>query len=169
MTRGHSEGTSTQQLDLDALTRTTRVLTAVLAASLANLDQTVTLPQWRVLVMISTRGALNLSAVAEGLGVNASNASRACDRLVTAGLLAREEDPRDRRHIVLTLTPEGTQVLDRVGGQRGRVLERIVERMDPADQGMLATSLNAFLAAAATAADEGALSDGEGHMLRWLV
>ena len=169
MTRGGSDGTSTQQLDLEALTSTTRVLTAVLAASLANLDQTVTLPQWRVLVMISTRGALNLSAVADGLGVNASNASRACDRLVTAGLLAREEDPRDRRNVVLTLSPAGKKVLDHVSRQRGRVLDRIVERMAPADQGMLAASLNAFLAAAATAAEEGALSDGEGHLLRWLV
>src|SRR5574339_337509 len=99
MTSGAEDGSSRRRVDLEALTGTTRVLTAVLASSLANLAQTVTLPQWRVLVMISTRGALNLSAVAEGLGVNASNASRACDRLVATGMLARDEDPRDRRHV----------------------------------------------------------------------
>ncbi|HEX6876003.1 MAG TPA: MarR family transcriptional regulator [Nocardioidaceae bacterium] len=169
MTSGAEDGSSGRRVDLEALTGTTRVLTAVLASSLANLAQTVTLPQWRVLVMISTRGALNLSAVAEGLGVNASNASRTCDRLVATGMLARDEDPRDRRHVVLSLTTEGRQVLDRVSRRRGRVLEQIVDRMDPSDQGTLATSLNAFLDAAAKASSEGELSDGEGHMLRWLV
>lgn len=35
--------------------------------------------------------------------------SRLVDRLVKAGLVTRETDPADRRHVTLTLTPEGTQ------------------------------------------------------------
>ena len=53
------------------------------------MDTTVSVPQMRVLVLLWTGEPLNLSAVAEGLGVNASNASRTCDRLVAAGLVER--------------------------------------------------------------------------------
>ena len=61
---------------------------AVLAAAvraLESVDRSVTVPQMRVLVLLWTGEPLNLSAVTEGLGVNASNASRTCDRLVNGG------------------------------------------------------------------------------------
>ena len=41
-------------------------------------DNVVTVPQFRGFVMLHTRGPLNLAAVAAGLDVNPSNASRTC-------------------------------------------------------------------------------------------
>lgn len=74
----------------------------------------VTLPQLRLLVMVSSRGPLNLGAVAAGLGVHPSNATRAVDRMVGAGLLSRSDDPTDRRNLVLELTPAGQALVDQV-------------------------------------------------------
>jgi DNA-binding MarR family transcriptional regulator len=61
------------------------LLVAIRAQSVAAVDDVVTLPQLRVLVMVSSRGPLNLGAVAAGLGVHLSNATRAVDRMVRAG------------------------------------------------------------------------------------
>jgi DNA-binding MarR family transcriptional regulator len=82
--------------EVDSVMRAAQVLVAVIAQSAAEIEDVVTLPQFRVLVMAATRGALNLRAVAAGLGVHPSNATRVCDRLVAGGLLDRRDDPADR-------------------------------------------------------------------------
>ena len=100
-----------------------RVLVGVAARSLAAVEDTVTLTQFRALVIIASRGPLHLAALAEDMGVHPSNATRACDRLVAAGLLDRRDNPADRRHLLLTLTPAGRELVDGVmaspaGGDR---------------------------------------------------
>src|ERR687885_28212 len=96
---------------VEALMATTKVITAAVAHSLAVVDAQVSMPQLRVLVMLGAHGPMNLSSVADGLGVNASNASRTCDQLVGLGLLDRREDERDRRHLVLSMTTAGERLL----------------------------------------------------------
>ena len=146
-----------------------KVLTAVVARSLIGLAPEVSLAQLRTLVMISTHGAMNLTAVAEGLGVNPSNASRTCDRLVRDGLLDRREDTADRRSIQLSLTRQGQKVVEKLFAKRRAMLEQIVSTMSHAQQRQLSSSLQAFVDAAAKGSEKGDLSDAEGHLLRWLV
>ena len=50
------------------------------------MEDTVTLTQFRALVIIASRGPLHLAALADAMRVHPSNATRACDRLVAAGL-----------------------------------------------------------------------------------
>jgi hypothetical protein len=57
---------------VEAVVLATRLLVAISAQSVAAVDDVVTLPQLRVLVMVSSRGPLNLGAVAAGLGVHPS-------------------------------------------------------------------------------------------------
>ena len=154
---------------MDALMRASKVIAAAIAHSLAVADSRVTLPQLRVLVMIEDRGRLNLSAVAQALGVNASNASRTCDRLVNHGLLNREEDPQDRRNVVLTVTRDGARVVSSMMTQRRTILEQVVSRMSVEDQRALTDGMDAFVAAAEQMSEDGVLlSDGDGHLMSWL-
>ena len=53
---------------IDAVMRATRVLVSVVARSLAEVEDVVTLPQFRVLVMIASDGPQNLGSVAAALG-----------------------------------------------------------------------------------------------------
>lgn len=152
---------------VEALMEASRVITAAVAHSLATLETSITVPQLRVLVMVTGRGPLNLSAVAEGLGVSPSNASRTCDRLVTSGLLDRREADDDRRNVVLTLTPAGVRLVEAVMGQRRAVLEEVVCRMSSADRSRLGAALTAFTRAASGVT--GADHPDEGHLLRWLA
>src|SRR3954452_20407762 len=77
---------------IEAVLRTTQVLAGVIARSMTEVAETVGLPGFRVLAMVAARGPVNLRTVATELGVHPSNASRACDRLVAAGLLDRRDD-----------------------------------------------------------------------------
>lgn len=128
--------------------RASRALVGIAAASIGEADGIVTVPQLRVLVIVATRGPQNLAAVAAALQVNPSNASRTCERLIQAGLLHRSESPADRRHIRLTLTVPGKELVDRVTAHRRTAIGRVLRRMPVNERDQLAAALNAFAAAA---------------------
>jgi DNA-binding MarR family transcriptional regulator len=130
--------------EVEAVLRATRVLVAVSARSVDVVDEEVTLPQLRVLVMVASRGPLNLAAVAAGLGVHPSNATRAVDRLVRAGLLDRRDDPADRRNLILQLTAAGQRTIDRVMDERRRGIAEILARMPAERRRALVPVLGAF-------------------------
>jgi DNA-binding MarR family transcriptional regulator len=138
------------RVDITALMLASRAVAAAMVRSLESVDASVSVTQMRVLVLLWTGEPLNLSAVAEGLGVNASNASRTCDRLVSAGLVDRGELTADRRHRVLTLTRKGRTFVERLMARRERELGEIVARMSAADQQALMVALTPFNEAAAT-------------------
>lgn len=134
--------------DVEAVLAATRVLVGLSAQSVARLDGEVTLPQLRVLVMVASRPGMNLGAVAAGLGVHPSNATRAVDRLVVAGLLVRSDDPTDRRNLLLELTGAGRALVERMMDDRRAAVGAILERMPPSRRRALVPVLRAFAAAA---------------------
>jgi len=133
---------------IDAVLRASRALMGMAAAAIAAVDDSVTVPQLRVLVMVDTRGSLNLAAVAAGLGVNPSNASRTCDRLTKAGLLDRRESPEDRRNVTLTLTAAGRRLVSKVTRHRRTAIARVLREMAPDDRDRLAIAVDRFATAA---------------------
>lgn len=147
--------------DVEALMSAARVLVAVTARSVAAVEDLVTLSQLRVLMMVASRTAPNLGAVAAGLGVHPSNATRAVDRLVTAGLLGRRDDTMDRRNLVLELTPEGHELVKQVMDQRREAIAAILERMPTGRRRSLVPVMRAFAEAAGeTSEDDAAWSLG---------
>jgi DNA-binding MarR family transcriptional regulator len=130
--------------DVEAVMAAARVLVAVSAQSIAGVDDVVTLPQLRALVMIASRPAMNLGAVAQGLGVHPSNATRLVERLVVAGLLDRRDDPTDRRNLVLELTPEGHRLLEQVMEHRRVAITEILDRMPAGRRRALVPVMRAF-------------------------
>ncbi|MFI1392958.1 MarR family winged helix-turn-helix transcriptional regulator [Streptomyces griseoaurantiacus] len=117
---------------------------AVSARSLAAVEDGVTLPQFRMLIVLSTRGATKLVALAELLQVAPSTAMRMVDRLITAGLAVREVNPESRRETLLTLTEEGRRTVAGVVARRRAAIASIVERLDPAHRAALVEALAAF-------------------------
>ncbi|MBO8201128.1 MarR family winged helix-turn-helix transcriptional regulator [Streptomyces smyrnaeus] len=134
--------------DVDAVTRAvltaSRVLVAVSASSLAEVEDRVTLPQFRMLVALSSRGATKLVALADLLRVAPSTAMRMADRLITAGLVDRQTNPHNRRETLLTLTDEGRSTVGTVTSRRRRELAAVVERLAPGQRAALVEALTAF-------------------------
>jgi DNA-binding MarR family transcriptional regulator len=146
---------------VDAVMLAARVLVGVTARSFAAIEDRVTLPQLRVMVMLASRGPLNLSSIAESLGVHPSNASRACDRLVIAGLLNRSDDPADRRNLLLTLTEDGTRLVHEVNASRRAAISEVLDSMPARRRQSLVSALTAFANAA------GELSEANAWSLGW--
>jgi DNA-binding MarR family transcriptional regulator len=142
------KGDAVSARQVEAVMAASRALVGMAAASVAAVDDIVTVPQLRVLMMISTRGPMNLGSVAAALGVSAPNASRICDRVLKAGLLHRSEDPSDRRNITLTLTDDGHALISRVAGHRRAAIRRVLRKMNPRDRETLARVLDIFAEAA---------------------
>lgn len=140
---GHVQATphtDVQPRQVDAVVDATRVVGALIAESLAELDPPLTMPQWRVLVLAS-EASCNVTAVADDLRIHLSNATRLCDRLVAAGLLSRERSERDRRHVMLTLTEDGRRLHAAAMAHRRRRVESAMAHLDPEQQTDLANAL----------------------------
>ncbi|CAL9450131.1 MarR family winged helix-turn-helix transcriptional regulator [Streptomyces pilosus] len=103
--------------------------------------------QLRALLVLEAAAELNLTALAERLGIGAPTASRLCDRLEAAGMLERSLHPERRREIRLSLTPQGHRVLGDVAARRARALAAVLARMEPAERAALRDALRTFLAA----------------------
>jgi DNA-binding MarR family transcriptional regulator len=140
MAKSNTDGVAGEHVE--AVMRASRALVGISAASVAEVDDLVTVPQLRVMTMIATRGGVNLTSVAAGLNVSPSNASRICDRLLKIGMVDRREDPADRRHITLTLTSDGQALLDRVNRHRRTAIRRILRKMTPRQRDRLTAALN---------------------------
>lgn len=147
-TPGGQETAGPSAEQIQAVVLATRVLVAVTTQSIVSLDDQVTLPQLRVLVMIASRGPQNLRSLAQGLGVHASNATRLCDKLVEADLIQRSEDPADRRNLVLGLSAAGHQLVYDMTDQRRAAIAAILANMPPQLRDDLVPVLRGFAHAA---------------------
>lgn len=130
-----------------------RVVAGIIAASLAEVEGEVTLPQLRVLVVAADRGSMNLGDVAEVLSVHPSNATRLVDRLVQEGLLDRRDDPQNRRQLQLTLTQSGHRLVDSVLQHRKDAFRDLLSTQPARTQEALAKAMSALVDAAAGATD----------------
>jgi len=147
VTTAHA-ATNSSRVDITPLMLASRAVAAAMVRSLESVDATVSVTQMRVIDKLWTGEPLNISAVAEGLGVNASNASRTCDRLVSAGLVDRGELTADRRQRVFTLTRKGRTFVERMMARREQELADIVARMSDTDRDALMLALSPFNEAA---------------------
>src|ERR1044072_755026 len=124
-----------------ALLTASRLLVAVSARSLAAVEESLTLPQFRMLVVLDGRGPLSLSGLAGELGVQPSTAMRMIDRLVAAGMVARGVSAEDRRTSMISLTKEGRRIVGKATGRRRREIARIVDEMPPGQRRHLIEAL----------------------------
>jgi DNA-binding MarR family transcriptional regulator len=116
------------------------------ARSLADLDAEVTLPQYRTMVVLASRGPQRVIDIAAELGVNPSTGTRMCDRLVRKGLVRRYRSSADRRAVRLTLTPIGRALVDEVTRRRRDELVALVEAIPEPAHGPVTEALRALAA-----------------------
>lgn len=140
---------------VEALLAASRVMVGLAARSLADLDADVTLPQYRALVVLASRGPQRAVDISAELGVTPSTGTRMCDRLVRKELVRRYRSATDRREVRLTLTPAGRALVQAVTRRRRTELQRLVKAI-PAD---LHPSTTAGLRALTEAAGEPAESE----------
>lgn len=127
-----------------ALLTASRLLVAIAAKSLTAVEDTLTLPQYRLLVVLDSRGPSSLAGLAEALEVNPSTALRMVERLTAAGMVEKATNPNRRREVQLRLTGAGWQAVREVTEARRVELSRIVAAMPAEQRGQLISALEAF-------------------------
>jgi DNA-binding MarR family transcriptional regulator len=153
----------------EAMMAGSRTMTAIVARTLSAVAEQITVPQLRVLVLLNTRGPMNLTTIAQYLAVNPSNASRTCDQLVATGRVLRVPDPQDGRSAVLGLTADGARFVAELMRARRRLIDNVMSRMGPDEQRALAQGLDAFMAAVEAAPAEEAIGLPDGQIIPWLM
>jgi DNA-binding MarR family transcriptional regulator len=138
----------------EAILVASRALVAVAAQSIASVDSDVTLPQYRALVVLHTRGHQNVGALSSLLGVHPSTATRLCDRLVAKSLVRRATAPANRREVILSLSANGRALVRTVTDVRRAEIARIVEAIPANLRPAMVTALFNFAEAAGEQASE---------------
>jgi len=136
-----------------ALLALSRVFVAETARSLSILDEEVTLPQFRTLVVLVTRGPQRVIDLAQELAVTSSTAVRMCNRLVRKGLVVRQERPDDRRVAWITLTRAGLDLVGQATQYRREQIAKLIADLSLIRPVAFTSVLNAIVEAAGEATD----------------
>ena len=108
-----------------------RALLAVSARSLAAVDDDVTLPQYRALVVLGQHGPQRTVDLAAALAVTPPTATRMCDRLVAKSLVVRDRSDEDRRTVTVSLSQAGQGLVGEVTARRRAELRVLLGGMPP--------------------------------------
>lgn len=110
---------------------TPNIIQAIRVQMRAQRQHDLSVPQFRTLTFLSRHPGSSLSAAAEHIGLTLPTMSVLIEGLVQRGLVDRAADVRDRRRVLLTLTPDGqllhAQALDAAAAWLAALLEPLDE------------------------------------------
>ncbi len=110
-------------------------------------EHNVTLPQFYVLLSIKRRGAgCPIGALAEEMLQSYPTMTGIVDRLEEAKLVVRDRaTEKDRRKVIVRLTPRGSQLLERANGARHERMNRAFAGLSAHDRRELLRLLMIYL------------------------
>lgn len=107
----------------------------------------LTYAQCHPLLEIGERGRSSVGELAEALDLDKSTLSRSVDGLVKRRLVRRRTDPRDRRYVVLTLTPRGREICDEINRKNDDYFDRVLRQLSASERRTLLRSLRRLVEA----------------------
>ena len=142
-------GPTDQALDAitDALLVVSRVLVGISARCISDVDETLTIPQFRTLVVLSNVGPVNVETLARLLGLPPAAVGRMVERLVRAGLVVGVADSASYRDWVADVSSRGHRMVNEVTARRRDEIADIVAMMPARHRRELVRALMAFAAA----------------------
>jgi len=132
---------------VDAVLAANRLFVAVASRALAGIRQDVTMPQFRVLVLLGQAGQMTVAQLAADLEVVPSTVTRMCDRLLAKRLISRRIDRQDRRRAVLALSAVGEQLLAESTRRRAAEITRLLAAIPADEHARVAEALRTLVAA----------------------
>jgi DNA-binding MarR family transcriptional regulator len=104
-------------------------------------EPSLSVPQFRVLAFLSRHPNASLSEVADHIGITRASASAMVDRLVQRGLVDRQEDPSERRHIMLKLTLTGSDLLESMRNSTRQTIAGLLNKLTPEELNYISAGL----------------------------
>src|SRR5215212_1727284 len=134
--------------DVEVTLAASRALAGVVARTLADVLEVVTLPQFRMLVVLCAEGPLRSGVLSDRLGIHQSTLTRLADRLVAQGWVRREPNAESRREVLVDLTGAGRELVTKVLDARRADLAAILGQATPRERGVIRAGFEAFARAA---------------------
>ncbi|MFJ4222220.1 MarR family winged helix-turn-helix transcriptional regulator [Curtobacterium luteum] len=130
--------------DLDEVLAASRGLLGVVARSMTSALEHVTVPQFRLIVLVTTLGPTRAGDLAERLAVGPSTLTRNVDRLVSGGWVERRPGSTNRREVLIAATERGRALVDEVSERRSRELAQVLERVPEPDRPAVIAGMRAL-------------------------
>ncbi len=118
---------------VDSILRSSRAILSIAVKSLNEIEETISIPQYRILVILGGRGELPMSEIVKETSLAPASATRLCDDLLKKGLIDRGAHHDDRRQVIITITNEGSQLLRRVTESRRQMITEAVANLNETD------------------------------------
>ena len=113
-------------------------------------DSNLTMRQLKVVMILSCQDSASGQDLAGHLGVGLATVTGIVDRLVAHGLVARREDPHDRRVRRAELTPAGRTLTQQIADAGLAEFRRLLHHLDTATLRDLSVVMEKIQRAAAT-------------------
>lgn len=104
--------------------------------------------QYSVLGLIRSRGPLGLAELSDLEGINPTMLSRIVRKLDDGGLIRKLPDPSDLRAVRVEITPDGSEVHERIRERRSRMLSDWIGQLPDDTRDTLLASVPALEALA---------------------
>ena len=107
----------------------------------------LSMPQFSILMQLYHKGPCGMSELSEGFGISPAAASQLVDKLVHADLIARTEDPTDRRAKQVALTPHGKQLIEQGIAERYRWMKNLETVLSDSEKNKISEALEILIRA----------------------
>lgn len=89
--------------------------------------------EWRLLFSVARFGSCHLAYITQRTSIDPAHGSRAATALEKKGLITRRDDPNDRRRKLISLTPSGVALFNRVWPRAQQNIKMVTDQLDPQD------------------------------------
>lgn len=97
-----------------------------------------------VLWIVQTIGPSTQQAIAGELGMSARNVSALVDALESHGYVLRSPHPRDRRAVLITLSPTAAKLMDAMQREHAELTETLLAAVAPGDRAAFQRGIDAI-------------------------
>lgn len=106
----------------------------------------LTFPQFMALLSLERAdGPCRMGPLAAATLQSSACMTGIVDRLLERGLVERQRDARDRRSVVVSLTPAGQQLLAQIKADQRHTVQQVLGCLSPEDRARLATLLGRLI------------------------
>lgn len=132
------KGTPAQERGLSAYVKLERAASAAFAYARVGLEQEgLTLSQFAVLEALYHVGPQCLGDLARRILTSSGNLTLVVDNLRKRGLVKREQQGKDKRFVLATITPAGARLMERIFPDHARRITEIMCRLSAQEQEQL--------------------------------
>lgn len=93
----------------------------------------VTSEQWSALARLCEEEGISQKELAARVSKDQTNITRILDQLQRKGLIIRQTNPEDRRSFLLSVTPEGKRIYEKIAPLEEQVIAMAIEGLDSED------------------------------------